>query len=580
MKFFLLFLLFILVSSPSFSQWSTNPNVNNLVSSIPGNQRYLASCSDGGGGIIMVWEDNSGSNVSIFAQRFNVAGQPVWQVGGLRVCPNSFDQKDPAICTDADGGAIIYWVDYRTGGGFYDYYAQRIRKDGLLLWNTNGIKVNSLSVLANFFFVISYKHKCIPAEAGSSIVEWGSTGLSVGNLYTQKLDAYGNRSWNTNDVLLSSQWLNNFDLCLDGGKGAYYSWAEPDYSDVPSYNLFAQHVNALGIIQWSPRKTVCDELQLQFDPVMCDDQAGGFIVAWMDYRSLLINPFTGNEDVYAGHFNSAGSNLWALNGIPVCTEIHDQKNPVIVSDLHGGAHIFWSDYRNFSAEVRIYGQNISFNGLVRWTVNGKLFASRYDFFATNNLRYSPKIASVDALGGAVICWLGYQDVALTQYGLLAQKIDYYGIPQWDPDGIFVSTGNLKEAPSLVSDWGSGGCNIAWADARNGNFDIYAQHVKSNSALGNYKPKPVNSGVKDILSQNYPNPFNPTTNIAFSLVNDANVSIAIFDMSGRQLEVLTDGFLTAGEHSVTWNASNYASGTYFYKFTNGNHVEIKKMLLVK
>ncbi len=571
MKNLILFFFLLVFSTSGFSQWSTNPAVNNLVSNVSGNHQLVATCPDGAGGIIMAWEDNSGSSVKIKAQKINVFGQPVWASGGISVCLSGFDQLTPSICTDAAGGAIIYWADFRTGGGSFDFYAQRIRTDGLIMWNSNGIKVNNLSASS-----LLYQTKCIAAEAGSSIILWGDIGSY--KFYTQKLDAFGVRVWDAADVLLSSNWQSYFDLCYDGGKGAFYCWSELTGS---AFDLFAQHVNALGNIQWSPRKTVSDEAYFQYYPVMCEDQAGGFIVAWNDLRSFIYTPLTPSWDIYAAHFNSAGDNLWTLNGIPVCTNLKDQYAATCISDLHGGAHIFWIDFRSVGVSgYSIFGQNVDFNGNAHWTFDGKKIADKVDYFVTSEGDFKRQIAGCDALGGAIVCWMGYYDAGLTQYGLLTQKIDYSGNTQWDPNGVFASTGSLKKHPSLIFDGGSGGCNIAWTDARSGNFNIYAQHIKSNSALGNNKPKPVYTGTKDIISQNYPNPFNPTTNIAFTLANDAKVSIAIFDMSGRELQVLVDGFVTAGDHSVTWNASNYASGTYFYKFTNGNNVEVKKMFLVK
>ncbi|CAN5549723.1 hypothetical protein BH10BAC5_BH10BAC5_09280 [soil metagenome] len=575
MKNLILFFFILVITSPLLSQWSTNPAVNNLVSNIPGDQIFVTSCPDGAGGIIMTWEDNSSGSIKIFAQKINSFGQAMWTVGGISICPLSFDQRFPDICTDAAGGAIIYWKDFRAGVPFhFDMYAQRIRTDGMPMWNINGVKVNNLISSETYM-----QNKCIPSDAGSSVILWANgVGADYG-LYTQKLDAFGNKLWDVNDILISALWKSNFDLCTDGGGGAYFCWSDPDPADLPYWNLYAQHIDASGIVQWSPKKTVSAERELQKDPSMCEDQNGGFIVTWLDRRSFYYTPLTPNLDIYAAHFTSGGINLWQVNGTPICNDLSDQVDALCISDLHSGAHIFWSDRRNLPVSFySIYGQNISYNGTINWTPNGNLIASREDYYITAGGRYVPQIASIDALGGIIVCWLGYYDAALTQYGLLVQKVDYYGSIQWDPNGVFASIGHLKQRPSLIHDGGSGGCNIAWVDARSGNYDIYAQHIKSNSLLGN-KPKPV-SGIVDILSQNYPNPFNPTTNIAFTLANDANISISIFDMSGRQLEVLADGFLTAGEHSVTWNASNYASGTYFYKFTNGNHVEIKKMLLVK
>ena len=83
-----------------------------------------------------------------------------------------------------------------------------------------------------------------------------------------------------------------------------------------------------------------------------------------------------------------------------------------------------------------------------------------------------------------------------------------------------------------------------------------------------------------LSQNYPNPFNPSTVINFTLPEQANVKVIIYDALGNQVEVIADGVKSAGSHSVKWNATNYSSGIYFYKLETGKFVQVRKMILMK
>lgn len=83
-----------------------------------------------------------------------------------------------------------------------------------------------------------------------------------------------------------------------------------------------------------------------------------------------------------------------------------------------------------------------------------------------------------------------------------------------------------------------------------------------------------------LKQNFPNPFNPTTNIQFDLPRDEFVTIKIYDMSGRELEILFNDFRTAGRYIVGFNASHLASGVYFYTIKAGNFEQTRRMLLIK
>jgi len=83
-----------------------------------------------------------------------------------------------------------------------------------------------------------------------------------------------------------------------------------------------------------------------------------------------------------------------------------------------------------------------------------------------------------------------------------------------------------------------------------------------------------------LAQNYPNPFNAITNISYNLAEAGNVSLNVYDITGRLVVTLIDGQMDAGEHVVAWDASNVSSGVYFYKLSTGDFTEIKRMTLLR
>ena len=83
-----------------------------------------------------------------------------------------------------------------------------------------------------------------------------------------------------------------------------------------------------------------------------------------------------------------------------------------------------------------------------------------------------------------------------------------------------------------------------------------------------------------LGNNYPNPFNPSTNIQYQLPENEFVKLTVFDISGRVIETLVNEKQSAGSYEVTFNASEYSSGIYFYKLQVKDFVEVKKMILIK
>ncbi len=83
-----------------------------------------------------------------------------------------------------------------------------------------------------------------------------------------------------------------------------------------------------------------------------------------------------------------------------------------------------------------------------------------------------------------------------------------------------------------------------------------------------------------LSQNYPNPFNPTTSIQYSIISNQFVSLKVYDILGNVVSILVDENKTAGTYEVKFDASDLASGIYFYNLVTNGFVTTKKMILLK
>ena len=88
-----------------------------------------------------------------------------------------------------------------------------------------------------------------------------------------------------------------------------------------------------------------------------------------------------------------------------------------------------------------------------------------------------------------------------------------------------------------------------------------------------------------LHQNYPNPFNPKTEIKYELPKDGFIKINVYDLMGRNIKTLVNKIQIAGNHSVTWNATNnsgelVSAGMYIYTIQAGTFSQTRKMVLLK
>lgn len=83
-----------------------------------------------------------------------------------------------------------------------------------------------------------------------------------------------------------------------------------------------------------------------------------------------------------------------------------------------------------------------------------------------------------------------------------------------------------------------------------------------------------------LAQNYPNPFNPTTTLAYNIPVAGQMRLTLFDVLGREVSTLVNGTVSAGRHEIRFDATQLASGMYFYKMDAGSYSAVRKMLLMK
>lgn len=87
-------------------------------------------------------------------------------------------------------------------------------------------------------------------------------------------------------------------------------------------------------------------------------------------------------------------------------------------------------------------------------------------------------------------------------------------------------------------------------------------------------------IEFLLDNNYPNPFNPSTIIHYEIPSDGIVTLKVYDELGREVKTLVNQYQNKGRYDINFNASNLASGIYFYRLQSGSFISTKKMLLLK
>ena len=127
----------------------------------------------------------------------------------------------------------------------------------------------------------------------------------------------------------------------------------------------------------------------------------------------------------------------------------------------------------------------------------------------------------------------------------------------------------------------------WADNHEPGvgYDIWANVFNVSDLVTGVNDNKSNEPTSFELSQNYPNPFNPTTKIKYSIPivetgHAPSLQLKVYDILGREVATLVNESKAPGNYEVTFNASNLASGVYFYRLTAGKFIQTKKMILLR
>jgi len=135
---------------------------------------------------------------------------------------------------------------------------------------------------------------------------------------------------------------------------------------------------------------------------------------------------------------------------------------------------------------------------------------------------------------------------------------------------------------FYDDYGStnGGVVMDWVRVRKYSTIDPAVTVASSSISTDVSELVSPLPSQYFLFQNYPNPFNPTTTIEYYVPIASFVKLSVFDILGREIAILANGNIQAGKHRVTFDASSFAAGVYFYRLQAGKFQETRKLILLK
>ncbi|MDF1553877.1 MAG: Ig-like domain-containing protein [Deferrisomatales bacterium] len=462
-----LVLLASLLLLPSFAAaWSSDTTVNTPIAIAPYDQANAVMAADGLGGALIAWTDyRNVSDRDIYAQRVDATGVVQWAVNGVAVCAASNTQRAPRIVSDGSGGAIIAWIDQRSGGD--QIYVQRVDSGGTPWWGADGVLVAAAPDTYTPFLRIT-------ADGfGGAILVWQDARSGVAankDVYAQRFDTTGAARWTAGGLPIAASgiWEGYPAVASDGAGGAIVTWTD----ERGGYGVYAQRVDAAGALQWQTggMPVAADPVSLEYSFGLVSDGAGGAI-------ALLALADSAPAVFSAQKMDADGVTQWpapvALTSSYYSAQEVDTWRSVFIGDGLGGAILTWdgqgADPFN---ELDIYAQRVDTGGVVQWPAGGLPVGSK-----TYHSGDRPPLAS-DGAGGFIASWLVHDGVSDTN--VFAQRFDAAGLPQWGTEPVAVCTNGFYQADPVTVGDGAGGAIFVWPDDRNGDdqYDLYAHRISA------------------------------------------------------------------------------------------------------
>ena len=450
----LIFLILVIAAtSETFAQWVNNPAENTRVVFDMAKPVNISSVEDRSGGAFIFWEDNlTGLQSEIRFMHIDSNGNISFRADGKRISEKTGNQNNPVAVSAGKNTAVVAWRDYSLNSAG-DLIMQKVKANGNILWNPQGVKINSfkkeindyslcsngksetfiayvdkepgkifnsrlllqkISSSGEFLFdslgitvSASLKSKLIPSvisdDSGGVYLFWIESTGGKGNIFIQHYSRYGRSLWGKDPLMVTDNSLNVITFsAVQSNADVYIAYQVLRKNKT----IYHQLIDINGKMLWGKNGRICSDIKsIQSNPQMIASSSD-LILSWTSEKNK-------DRDIYIQKYDRDGNPLWKASGFPVIKMHGDQFGQKLISDDHNGAIVTWLDRRTSSVTGNIYSQRISSQGKRMWDSTGIAIGS---FFNTpkSYLNLLP-----DGRGSAIAVFKEKRD---SENGIYVQKI--------------------------------------------------------------------------------------------------------------------------------------------------------------
>lgn len=489
--------------------------------------------------------------------KYNTFGDTLWV---RRFTPNpNFHAKARGIALDNEGNVYV------TGNGVListqgnDIFTIKYNAAGDSLW-TQRFQLNSGDV-ANAIALDDFQNVYV---TGTTV----GSGLTHKNIVTVKYSEDGVEEWAA--IYDSPSSINDepYSIAADNTGQVYLTGISQIGTNVLTSDYLTIKYTPTGDTAWVKIFDGPAGRQDQSYALALDNAGNVLVTGRSDQAGNL------SSDYYTIKYNTNGDTVWTArydgsrNEIAYALKVDDAGNVYIT----GASPV--------SADVNADYVTIKYD-----SSGNQLWLSRYA--GIQGFSDDATGLALDNAGNVFVTGRVSQNGGtFWDYGTVKYNAD--GQEQWvaiydgpaseNDEASNVFNGELLRGNSLIGVDNSGNVYVSGRSRGIGTgYDIATIKYSTLTALEQISSN-IPGGFK--LAQNYPNPFNPSTTISFQVPTASLTSLTVYDLLGKKVAELVNETLSPGEYQVTFDASKFASGVYFYRLTAGAFTDIKKLVLLK
>lgn len=435
-------------------------------------------------------------------------------------------------------GGSINWIDYNKDGKIDAVFAN----DGMPPRYNYLFRNDNLTSFTNVAFATGLTDSTSTLTLSSS--DYNNDGYPDLFLGTQS-----NPGSMTTAILYKNNSSGTFtDATTESGiLTNYFTWGSEwgDYNNDGFMDLYLADYTGLNQLYKNNGNGTFTEVSMQMG---VNDAGQSYSCGWADIDN------DGDLDLYVAKGQTYADKMYR-NDDTIFTDISSQCG---MGDLRHSSCVSWGDYTNDGFLDLYLNNNGSENRLYKNSGNTNKWII---------IRLTGTNSNKSAIGARVRIKTGNKNQIREVEGGSGGK-GMNSLP------VEFGIGSSSIIDSIIVKWPSGLMQYFTNVSPNTIYNLVEGQALGINSISNKAPDRYS------LSQNYPNPFNPSTNIRFQIRETRFVTLTVYDLLGKEKAVLVRESKMPGTYEVTFDASEYSSGVYFYRLTAGDYSETKKMLIVK